>query len=121
MTGHAAAPNAGTAAPPAVVETPASQPVADGVSSEIFVLAGSFTPSTAGDVSVSSATTSATASVSSAADDLLLLDLALTDLDDADYSADDALFGDGQDEEVHASDLALAAVLNEESDWWDGV
>jgi hypothetical protein len=54
--------------------------------------------------------------------DLLLLDEAWAEADSASYThADDSLYGDQPTESVSANDLALAAVLNEEDNWWDGV
>jgi hypothetical protein len=55
---------------------------------------------------------------------LLLLDLAWAGVPSDSYHAvDDSLFDDGQPEEKHVTDLALAAVFNDKSrrSRWDGV
>jgi hypothetical protein len=53
---------------------------------------------------------------------LLLLDLAWAGIDDVSYdAADDSLFDGSHDDDTHISDLALAAVMTEESDWWDAI
>ena len=62
------------------------------------------------------------AAAESSNSNLLLLDLAWADIDDASYDvADDSLYDDANHEDTHVSDLALAAVMTEESDWWDAI
>jgi hypothetical protein len=61
------------------------------------------------------------APVSTSGANLLLLDLAWAGMDDAYGTVDESLVGSGEQEEVHASDLALAAVLRDDSNWWDAI
>ena len=69
---------------------------------------------------VISQTTAAAAESSNS--NLLLLELAWADNDDASYDvADDSLYDGAHHEDTHISDLALAAVMTEESNWWDTI
>ena len=65
--------------------------------------------------------TASTVSTQSSNADLLLLDLAWADAGDADYDVAEDSFLDAGDEELHVGDLALAAVLKDESNWWDAI
>ena len=65
--------------------------------------------------------TASPVSTPSSNSDLLLLDLAWADAGDADYDVAEDSFLDAEDEEVHVGDLALAAVLKDESSWWDAI
>ncbi|MCC7474500.1 MAG: S8 family serine peptidase [Pirellulales bacterium] len=52
---------------------------------------------------------------------LLLLDLAWGEMDESfEVAVDDSIFG-GSESEENISDLALVAVLNEDSDWWNSL
>ena len=69
-----------------------------------------------------SASQSTTVAASSASSNLLLLDLAWADVGDSAH--DDtvhSLLDGGHYEDAHISDLALAAVISEESNWWDSI
>jgi hypothetical protein len=51
---------------------------------------------------------------------LLLMDLALGDIDSSAYhTSDDSLYSDSTHTDDHPSDLALASVLSEDSNWWN--
>jgi len=73
---------------------------------------------------VSRSTTSAaqqTAASESSNSDLLLVDLALANVDDNLFDFSDDTLCESSHEDVSASDLALAAVLSDENEWWDAI
>jgi hypothetical protein len=74
-------------------------------------------------VSSGTSVTDATIAAAEPSDsNLLLLDLAWSGIDDVSYDvADDSLYDGASHDEPHVSDLALAAVLRDESDWWDAI
>jgi hypothetical protein len=84
-----------------------------------------FAPAVGGTTVVSSIVSFQDATVTaseSSGSNLLLLDLAWAGIEDISYDAgDDSLVDAESHEETQVSDLALAAVLNEESDWWDAI
>ena len=96
-----------------------------GVGSSVGAQTVEFVPAASGTTFVSSSFSAGETSVSSTASsgsNLLLLDLALGGVDDVVYSdVDDSLLDTEQHEETHVSDLALAAVLSEEANWWDAI
>ncbi len=51
--------------------------------------------------------------------DLLLLDQTWADLDSSTFDSDDSLYSDDTAEVVTSNDLALAAVLNDQDEWWN--
>jgi subtilisin family serine protease len=81
-----------------------------------------FAPAAAGTTIVSSSSSTSAANSAPTGSNLLLLDLAWSGVDDVTYGdVDESLLDSEQHKETHVSDLALAAVLNEESDWWDAI
>ena len=110
----------GVSAPTSTVQSSPSSSLGVSVGSEVFAFVSSSESGTS--VFQSNAGIGqATVAVSTSSSNLLLVDLALSDTDDAAYDvADDSLYDAGH-EETHVSDLALAAVLSEESDWWDAI
>ncbi len=105
-----------------VVESSPSSPVGVSLSSASFAFAstgGSDSSVFQSNVGLGHATV---AEASTSNSNQLLLDLAWAGVDDASYdAADESLYDSGQHEEAHVSDLALAAVLNDDSDWWDAL
>ncbi|HEX4413779.1 MAG TPA: dockerin type I repeat-containing protein [Lacipirellulaceae bacterium] len=64
----------------------------------------------------------ATAASDSSSSSLLLMDLAIGDIDSSSYHSsanDDSLYSDTQSEDSHPNDLALASVLADGSDTWN--
>jgi hypothetical protein len=82
-----------------------------------------FAPAAGGATIVSSSPSHLSVSSPTNSDsNLLVLDLAMGGVDDVTFGdVDESLLDSEQHEETHVSDLALAAVLNEESDWWDAI
>jgi hypothetical protein len=103
-----------------------SQPVGPTVGGSVAALFGNsvFGVSSNGDVAASFQSSvglgQTNAPVSTSGANLLLLDLAWAGMDDAYGTVDESLV-DSEQEEVHASDLALAAVLRDDSNWWDAI
>jgi subtilisin family serine protease len=65
---------------------------------------------------------SATIASGSSSSSLLLMDLALGDIDSSSYhasSTDESLYSDGSHDDSHPNDMALAAVLADNSDLWN--
>lgn len=120
----AAATSAGSSAVAAgsVVESAPSDSVAVTVSGQAFAAFASD----AGQGPTSQANAglgqSSVANSASSNSNLLLLDLAWAGIDDTAYDvADDSLYDGSDHDDTHVSDLALAAVMTEESDWWDAI
>jgi len=78
--------------------------------------------STAFATSMASMRPLSTATTSSSSSDLLLMDAAIGDVDTSPYhTTDDSLCDSVDQQDAHPNDLALAAVLNDDSSWWDEI
>ena len=111
--------NGSTAVNTVVVDTLTS-PVGGSLANAAFAFVSMLESEFAGFRSMATLTASTVSTQSSNAD-LLLLDLAWADAGDADYDVAEDSFLDAGDEELHVRDLALAAVLKDESNWWDAI
>ena len=91
------------------------------VSSPVFLgFATTVSPSASG--ASSTVLTTSTGSNGTSDSDLLLLDQTWADLDTSSYGADDdSLFDDESSESICTNDLALAAVLKDEDEWWNAI
>jgi hypothetical protein len=85
----------------------------------------SFVADASHSTSFSQATTSAlspSAGSDSPASELLLLDQTWSNVDSSSFDHnDDSLYTDASHETMSTSDLALAAVLNEDDEWWNSI
>jgi subtilisin family serine protease len=94
---------------------------ATSVSSPVFV-GFATTVSSSSSANTTTVITTSSASSESSDSDLLLLDQTWADLSTTSYSAgDDSLFDDESSETVSTNDLALAAVLKDDDEWWNSL
>ncbi len=107
---------------PAVAAVVASDSIsAASLAFDAFVLDDGASSSSSS-VSTGTPVLASTANQSTANANLLLVDLAIGDMNDATWnSADMSIQEDSHSEVENASDLALAAVMSDDNNWWNGV
>lgn len=112
----------GPSLPAPVVDTQVNTQVDTGVSPPTQNFAFIATNADVATVSRSALNASErTVSASSPNSNLLLLDLAWAGVDSSSFDFSEDALCDTQQEETNVSDLALAAVMSDDSDWWDAI